>query len=247
VKSSKSLLTTLSFEFVLILMSFSGTFGKYVYVEESRSWDEAQQYCRTHFIDLAPINNEYDNMKLAESYNIPRGSWIGLMKPNATQIWMWSGGARVEQFFWATGGEVKTAYIDAVGAFSKGNWYIYRPDSSQPFFCFNVILVEERKTWEKALEYCREHHSDLASVASETEMMLIQSKLKNHVPSSMVWIGLHSFQKGWLWVDGQPMTYNAWSSNENPVCPPLEMQCAALKTSVWEAHNCYDELPFICY
>jgi hypothetical protein len=45
-----------------------------------------------------------------------------------------------------------------------------------PFLCFdlNVILVQMNKTWEEALEHCRKHYTDLTSLLSENEQLLVQ-------------------------------------------------------------------------
>lgn len=78
------------------------------------------------------------------------------------------------------------------------------------FFCYRAIVVEEELTWEEALDYCREHHDDLASVASETEMLLIQRELKKHNTTELSWISLCFLPGDWLLVDGQEMGYEAW-------------------------------------
>ncbi|XP_005753159.1 dromaiocalcin-1-like [Pundamilia nyererei] len=110
----------------------------------------------------------------------------------------------------------------------------------------------KKKTWEEALKYCREHHNDLASVASETEMMLIQKELKKHNTTEHVWIGLRFLSREWLWVDKQEMGYEAWGDGGKPLCPHPKMKCGALQVTggtqgVWEAHDCVERLNFICY
>ncbi|KAL3999754.1 myosin heavy chain 1/2/3/4/8/13/7B/15 [Sarotherodon galilaeus] len=97
-----------------------------------------------------------------------------------------------------------------------------------------AIVVGEEKTWEEALEYCREHHDDLASVASETEMMLIQRELRKHNTTEHVWIGLRFLSRDWLWVDGQEMDYEAWGEGGKPLCPHPKMKCGALQSKEGE-------------
>uniref|UniRef100_A0A668VMQ0 C-type lectin domain-containing protein n=1 Tax=Oreochromis aureus TaxID=47969 RepID=A0A668VMQ0_OREAU len=120
------------------------------------------------------------------------------------------------------------------------------------FLMSKAIVVGEEKTWEEALEYCREHHDDLASVVSETEMMLIQRELRKHNTTEHVWIGLRFLSQDWLWVDGQEMDYEAWGEGGKPLCPHPKMKCGALQVtggslSVWEAHDCEERRNFICY
>uniref|UniRef100_A0A3Q3ME21 C-type lectin domain-containing protein n=1 Tax=Labrus bergylta TaxID=56723 RepID=A0A3Q3ME21_9LABR len=102
-----------------------------------------------------------------------------------------------------------------------------------PFFCYKVFVVRERKTWVEALDYCREHHKDLASVASEAEMTLIWGELDKNETSDHVWIGLRFFPgRLWLWTDGQPTDYQAWNREEKPSCvAPIDM------------HLCWNQVP----
>uniref|UniRef100_A0A3B4H6Q9 C-type lectin domain-containing protein n=1 Tax=Pundamilia nyererei TaxID=303518 RepID=A0A3B4H6Q9_9CICH len=102
------------------------------------------------------------------------------------------------------------------------SWLVY--SYPRTFFCYRAIVVGEEKTWEEALEYCREHHNDLASVASETETMLIQRELRKHNTTNNVWIGLRFLSRDWLWVDGQEMDYEAWSEEGKPLCPHPKMK-----------------------
>uniref|UniRef100_A0A3P9CAM0 C-type lectin domain-containing protein n=1 Tax=Maylandia zebra TaxID=106582 RepID=A0A3P9CAM0_9CICH len=80
----------------------------------------------------------------------------------------------------------------------------------------SVEVLSESRTWEEALEYCRVHHDDLASVASETEMLLNQRELPKHNTTEHIWIGLRFLSRDWLWMDRQVMDYEAWGEGENP-------------------------------
>uniref|UniRef100_A0A3P9CAJ4 C-type lectin domain-containing protein n=1 Tax=Maylandia zebra TaxID=106582 RepID=A0A3P9CAJ4_9CICH len=128
----------------------------------------------------------------------------------------------------------------------------YLPLPPLPLPVADPLRCRCEKTWEEALEYCREHHNDLASVASETETMLIQRELRKHNTTNNVWIGLRFLSRDWLWVDGQEMDYEAWSEEGKPLCPHPKMKCGALQVrggslSVWEAHDCAERHNFICY
>uniref|UniRef100_A0A669B6J4 C-type lectin domain-containing protein n=1 Tax=Oreochromis niloticus TaxID=8128 RepID=A0A669B6J4_ORENI len=92
------------FTCILLLLSLSGTFSKYVYIKKKKSWNEAQSFCREHHTDLAPVSNEQDNLKLGKLGNSNDYIWIGLKKNSSeSQKWMWSGGREVSSFFWASG------------------------------------------------------------------------------------------------------------------------------------------------
>uniref|UniRef100_A0A8C2ZAU8 C-type lectin domain-containing protein n=1 Tax=Cyclopterus lumpus TaxID=8103 RepID=A0A8C2ZAU8_CYCLU len=110
------------------------------------------------------------------------------------------------------------------------------------FFCYSAVVVRERKTWQEALEHCREHHHNLASVASDTEMLLIQKELKEDGTSARVWMGLRFLAGGWMWVDGQPLAYERCAA----IRVTGETQ-SDVKVKEWEAHDCVERLHFICY
>uniref|UniRef100_A0A3P9CB41 C-type lectin domain-containing protein n=1 Tax=Maylandia zebra TaxID=106582 RepID=A0A3P9CB41_9CICH len=118
-------------------------------------------------------------------------------------------------FFWAPGKPNNCHSVEDSGCVWINRWNDANPQNINTFFCYRAIVVEEELTWEEALDYCREHHDDLASVASETEI-----ELKKHNPAEHVWIGLHFFslvgQAGWLWVDRQEMDYEAWDEGGKP-------------------------------
>uniref|UniRef100_A0A672GBX2 C-type lectin domain-containing protein n=1 Tax=Salarias fasciatus TaxID=181472 RepID=A0A672GBX2_SALFA len=154
------------------------------------------------------------------------------------------------------------------GAILGPSWYDLKENVLLPFFCYRAIVVREKKTWEEALDHCRKHHRDLASVASDTEMLLIQGELRKSCTTERVWIGLHFLPDRWLWVDRQPLGYRAWGSKETEACPAG--RCAAIQLPMgktqrgeafsncsnvppnpeplanWVPLNCRERLHFIC-
>uniref|UniRef100_A0A668AHM8 C-type lectin domain-containing protein n=1 Tax=Myripristis murdjan TaxID=586833 RepID=A0A668AHM8_9TELE len=95
-------------------------------------------------------------------------------------------------------------------------------------------LVEEEKTWREARTHCRQHHKDLATVASKEEVDTLNDVLTKHDHDD-VWIGLHRRWR-WslenktyygegeaefrMWKEGQPDNYR----NKN---------CTVLKDEKW--------------
>ncbi len=55
---------------------------EYHFIEERKTWDEAQKYCREHYTDLAKVYNMTDMTRLLELMHADE-AWIGLY--NATQ------------------------------------------------------------------------------------------------------------------------------------------------------------------
>ncbi|KAK7893206.1 hypothetical protein WMY93_022358 [Mugilogobius chulae] len=102
-------------------------------------------------------------------------------------------------------------------------------NANHPFFCYKVHAIRERKTWYEALDYCRQNTQKLASVASETEMMLIQKELRKELSSHNVWIGLQFLAGEWVWVDGQTFSYESWGPDPKKTCPILDQDCGAIQ------------------
>lgn len=235
-----------TFTFILLLLSSSVSFGKYVFIRERKTWHEAQKYCRTYHTDLAPVSNAHDTQRLRQIIDdSDEYIWIGFER-NSTdpEKWTWSGGGAVSTFFWAANQPNNRAYED-YGIMRHYLWHDATAGYFDPFLCYSVVVVRERKTWEEALNYCREHHRDLASVASDTEMLLIQRELSKNDTTAHVWIGLHFFPGEWLWVDGQPLSYEAWGQEGKPACPEVKLECAALQVmGVTQSNNGTDSTPF---
>lgn len=218
-----------TFTCFLLLLSLSATFGKYVYVKEPKTWHDAQDHCRLFHTDLAPISNSHDMWLLSRLVDDFRNYfWIGLVRNTDGETWMWSGGGRVSRFFWAQG-QPENRDDEDYGLIRDFAWHDATLHHNLQFFCYSAIVVRQRKTWEEALDYCREHHHDLASVASETEMLLIKKELDKNDTTDYVWVGLHYFSGHWLWVDGQPLSYKAWGQGGKPACPEVRLACAALR------------------
>nr|XP_013771387.1 PREDICTED: L-selectin-like [Pundamilia nyererei] len=249
------------FTFILLLLNLSGTLTKYIYVDQKRDWLEAQSYCRQnytdlapHYTDLAPVSNDKDANKLQQrSSNVNDFIWIGLVRNSSNRMqWLWSGGGVASTCFWKPGEPNDFNGNEDGGCVWNKMWNDENLQHQKTFFCYGAIVVKEKKTWEEALEYCREHHDDLASVASETEMLLIQKELSKHNTTDHIWTGLRFLAGDWLWVDGQEMDYEAWGEEGKPSCPHAKIKCGALQVTggnkaVWDAHDCEEKLHFICY
>ncbi|CAB1415414.1 unnamed protein product [Pleuronectes platessa] len=162
----------------LLLLLLSSSSEKYVYVDQRMNWPQAQTHCRTHYTDLAAVCSKQDTehiQKLASK--IDGFIWMGMEKFSTGGVkWMWSGGAEVTEFFWKPG-QPENRSDEYYSLIQMDGWRDCQPHYSFAFFCFRVVVVREKKTWVDALDHCRELHLDLASINSETEMLLIQSEL----------------------------------------------------------------------
>ncbi|KAK9539977.1 hypothetical protein VZT92_002455 [Zoarces viviparus] len=238
---------------MLFIASVSAQYGKHKYVQRYFTWQDAQQFCINHYMDLSPISTPWveEELKNATIGKISERFWIGLYR-NETQ-WKWSGGGDASNIPWAEGEphDYLSEWVASVcwqGCKWIG-WHNVKPSRELPFFCFNLIVVEYEKTWEQAMSYCREEHTALTSLASEAEQLLALREIKPNRITKRVWIGLRYLADRWLWVNSDPLEYEAWPKGgvQDHQCP-IRNRCGALtKEGLWENWDCQDKLNFICY
>ena len=72
------------------------------------------------------------------------------------------------------------------------------------FADFPMILITENKTWEEAVEHCREKHHDLIS-AHNLRMRERVQLISENATTPYVWIGLHytCVLDFWFWIDNE--------------------------------------------
>ncbi len=84
--------------------------------------------------------------------------------------------------------------------------------------CFagnDYILIEKEKDWCHALQYCRQHYTDLVSIRNETQNTEVIKKGKN----KSFWIGL--LRDNWEWEDKTCSSFRKWyerSHQEDEMC-----------------------------
>nr|XP_040050068.1 chondrolectin-like [Gasterosteus aculeatus aculeatus] len=180
-------------------------------------------------------------------------AWIGLY--NDVASWRWSlsnasfyrpGEAQFRR--WGPG-EGSNNYKYYTCMYADGSWMDYPPEASFRSVCFDAgglnetfIFINISMKWTEAQTYCRDNHTDLASVRNLAE----NQKIQDLVPSQgIVWIGL--FRDGWKWSHGTHSSFTNWKQGE----PKLsEETCVAANFSAdgqWQVSHCQDMRPFICY
>uniref|UniRef100_A0A672IZ19 C-type lectin domain-containing protein n=1 Tax=Salarias fasciatus TaxID=181472 RepID=A0A672IZ19_SALFA len=159
-----------------------GQVHQYEFIDTTKSWEEAQKYCRSNYTDLATVPNVKFMKKLQNTINGTAGgeAWIGLYnKPQPTQTWRWS---------------QPEMEMDAVP------WATDEPNNKEG--PDNTILQKDEKSWDEAFRYCRKKHSDLVSIVSLEDQSWIQEKVKN-ASTEYVWLGLqYSCSLDlWFWLN----------------------------------------------
>ncbi|KAI4885344.1 hypothetical protein NFI96_015580, partial [Prochilodus magdalenae] len=244
----------------------STSFRQYHFVNESKTWTEAQTYCRELYTDLATIDNmeEMDMLINTVNANYSGLAWIG--QYDDLEGWRWSldddsfymEGERDYRGWYQEpdnyGGKELCVYMS-----SSGTWVDTFCESNNYFVCYDGttrshLLINQRMYWPHAQRYCREHHTDLASVRNWTE----NQRILNMSGGLEVWIGLYRTR---TWSDQHNFTYENWRPEvfELPNQPDnglnvmglySNQHCTAVSfadSGLWRDEDCLATLPFVCY
>ena len=118
------------------------------------------------------------------------------------------------------------------------DWYRYEDSCYKEF--------TEKKTWLKALDFCRSMDSDLLSIRDKNEANVI---LNRYLLSGVrYWIGLSDLEKNdrFEWSDRTDFNYENWKYGEPNHYNGLE-DCVELRSSgTWNDANCFVSRNFVC-
>ncbi|XP_060889910.1 putative C-type lectin domain family 20 member A isoform X1 [Labrus mixtus] len=105
------------------------------------------------------------------------------------------------------------------------------------------VLINTSMSWTDAKSYCREHHTDLASVRNLDE----NQKIKELISGLTVWIGLS--RETWKWTDGSNSSFRYWNLSEPNNNYETEGCVAAYfkDSGRWEDWPCHYKRASICY
>ncbi|XP_054878131.1 C-type mannose receptor 2-like [Poeciliopsis prolifica] len=218
------------------------------------SWPDAQSFCRQNFLDLVSVSSMEDVTLLTQMVDLDAMSttaqttnryraWIGLSED--LDSWTWS---ITDPDF----------YRDREAVFR--NWKIEEPDNYQGKESCGVLMYSgefadletrcfvcpsgPKMSWSAAQSFCRQHHSDMASVRSSAELQHMKGLVQSSGEKA-VWIGL--YRNTWLWADGSNVTFSHWRPTE-PNGSAENCAAAALGDGgVWEDLGCSTLMPFFCY
>nr|XP_055050911.1 macrophage mannose receptor 1-like [Misgurnus anguillicaudatus] len=212
---------------------------KHFHFSNATTWTKAQSHCKDNYDYLSSLDHQEEITALSTT----AGSWVGLQQIS-TNNWEWSDGGNSSFIIWADG---EPNHADRCATVKNGLLYNNPCNASYGYFCYKwdpeLIVVKENKSWEDALQYCRTHHTDLASLP--TDLHLIQAQQAT-ADTSSVWTGLRFMAGSWFWLSGENLGY---VSAHLPACPAKYTYCGSLnlKNQSWENRNCMEKLNFVCY
>uniref|UniRef100_A0A8C1QZL5 C-type lectin domain-containing protein n=1 Tax=Cyprinus carpio TaxID=7962 RepID=A0A8C1QZL5_CYPCA len=113
--------------------------------------------------------------------------------------------------------------------------------SNSDFFLYSAgyMITKTAVTWRDAQSYCRQHHTDLASIKPE------QQNLIRH--ESSLWIGL--FLDSWEWSNQWSHFFRHWAAGQ-PSLSSGSSNCTGMSLSdsgKYAPYSCDVRQPFICY
>ncbi|KAL0183709.1 hypothetical protein M9458_019405, partial [Cirrhinus mrigala] len=238
--------STLTVFLIMELYGLSSSLKQHYFVNEEKKWLCAQLHCQTYFHALSTFPGESQERRfLANATSQTSDAWVGLYRKPRTEVWKWSEHLDAEQISWDT----DPAMIQPDNLSNQNCAFLHkdhkklhneRCNMRQPFFCMtNFVLVRQNMTWDRALEYCRTHYNDLATLNTEERMNSALLEV-TQAQTDYVWTGLRYLAGHWFWVSGHGLYYTAWYQNNHPQCPARDLRCGALdkETRLWKHRNC---------
>ncbi|XP_016114582.1 macrophage mannose receptor 1 [Sinocyclocheilus grahami] len=228
----------------------------YYFVNESKTFAEAQRYCRENYIDLVTLEDWTDMEELLALENVmsTESAWIGLRKAEYKQ-WRWADpelykDGETEYRNWGPKeptnlGPEYCSVMDFNGKFrdttcETGRSFICNEPDLYGQIYSKYVLVNKLKSWRDAQSYCRQYHTELVSVRNEDENLQIQQLIP---AESVTYIGL--FKDAFVWSDNSTSSLRNWQSGQ----PDGSGDCVVhLRHSrLWDDQKCSDASPFFCY
>ncbi|XP_038129420.1 secretory phospholipase A2 receptor-like [Cyprinodon tularosa] len=235
--------------FCFLILTSSCCWGeKYVFVDSPpKRWADAKDYCQENYANIVSLTSAEKERVFKEyvNKNGPREGWIGMYWHPNRRNWKWWRGGNVTYHGVVNSGEWDTAKNVY---WKHDGWHWKDGTDTKSFFCLNMIVVQERKTWEDALEHCRKNDGDLISLLSEVENYISKIKIEDSALTHQVWIGMRYLGDSWMWVNGDPVLYTASTTkgDRDYQCPRLRRCGALTKEGKWESRDCEEKLNFIC-
>ncbi|XP_034006134.1 C-type mannose receptor 2-like [Trematomus bernacchii] len=217
---------------------------------ETKNWLQAQSYCREHHTDLVSGFKQMNSTEFKETMkrvsNLDNEFWIGLFR----DTWSWSDGKNFSFRHWEDSFE-DVASTSKPCAMTKpnGKWSSDKCKEEKPFYCYDdkVILIKEKKTWDEAVDYCRENHCDLVSITDSHQQRWVQERAKM-ADTEFVWLGMRytCTLDLWFWVIDRLVCFNNWAPEEKTRQVQCDMATVMKRDGKWYKKTDNEKFHFFC-
>ncbi|XP_034533079.1 macrophage mannose receptor 1-like [Notolabrus celidotus] len=207
--------------FLVMLMSQFSFFSCHLYeyhlIIEEKTWDDAQNYCRDKYTDLATVCDVTDTRRLGDLVTTP--AWIGLhsILGKDNRMWHWSltemPGVEFDDIksYFGGGEPNPLGNIENCVEITGNKLNDIQCSKTHEFICFDereepserLQVINLTMNWTQAQKYCRDHHTDLLSGLDQLEEIV--NKSFSH---ESMWIGL--FRDTWRWSNGSKFSFRNW-------------------------------------
>ncbi|XP_053085732.1 macrophage mannose receptor 1 [Pangasianodon hypophthalmus] len=221
----------------------------YHLILESKTWYEAQRYCRGNYTDLVSIRDQQQNEEVKiKGLNSNMPFWIGLLRDR----WQWTEGGNSAYRNWASDHPQQSANCVAL---TGGKWHSVPCSNNHSALCYNtsIHVSDVALSWEKALDYCdKENRAGFWQIESKAEQEKLEFELRRRRVSQPVWVGLRqSLLFGfWIWADGKAVfPYANWDEGKQPE-HQLSEHCGAVVPQTnytWRDKNCQSHYRALCH
>ncbi|XP_050969689.1 macrophage mannose receptor 1-like [Labeo rohita] len=189
---------------------------QYILIKEYKTWDEAQDYCRQNYIDLATVQTDEEWSEVDKLRNeIQFYIWIGLY--DDVDTWRWSFQNENVTFLGWDSDQPNNLNGKqyCVNLRTTGYWWDEACDLLCSVFCQSgegqpVLVTDPVMSWNDAQNYCRENDTDLFTIRNVDVNQQLTTMIKGH---TCAWIGL--FRDSWKW-SGQNDTSSSlrWAAGQ---------------------------------
>ncbi|KAF5884845.1 putative C-type lectin domain family 20 member A isoform X1 [Clarias magur] len=163
-------------EHLFILLFFTETKTgneRYIFINNSVTWSDAQAYCRQYHTDLASARNASENTVI-KSFT-PFGVWIGLYRDG----WKWVDKSNFSTISWMPGTPNNLMGNENCGYFYNGQAGDAQCTDIKPFFCYRVTTGQQQIMRVKV-----QSDQDVNNPVVETAILEQESLRQYHSPTT---------------------------------------------------------------
>lgn len=208
-----------------------------------KNWCQAQQHCRRHFTDLVSICDHEQNLKVLEKGN-NKTFWIGLMRDK----WEWADKSCSTYRDWGKKLDNRNCTALEYGNLKmSANKCTNKRRSLCSYGNRRIITVTQPLSWDEALTYCENKHTDLLQIYDERDQKAVAQWL-NYTQSTNdpFWIGVRQSRIFGFWIlRNSGVTYSNWAQEPQPA---FYENCAVVNGQdyKWRDVECSAKHHFLC-